>query len=275
MVKSGYQLIEVKHDQIEWGEHVLYLDRTFQYNSGFEYRYHELLAAMPAVAADSLERILICGGGDGLAARELLRFGRVQIDLVEIDPEMTRIYSENPLLTKLNRESLKDERLKIHNMDALKFAGVADRESYGLIILDFPSPASANEGKNYQNLFAPEVTNLFTRLLRPDGVLAAQTSIKQDRLAPFVRNFVEQNYYVWNYDAVYNRVGSHDNFTIACKRPLKKQRPIPSLCRYITDEHVKVGFGPATEVDNTELDYWRLFEHVEGIEFERRIDETL
>ena len=77
-----------------------------QYSSIDEYRYHEALVHVPIGACAISRDVLVLGGGDGLAARELLKYPQVrQIDVVDLDPAMTRLHQTHPALTALNGKS--------------------------------------------------------------------------------------------------------------------------------------------------------------------------
>ena len=268
-IQSEHQQIRVAMDQSFPDDHILYLDNTWQYASVIEYQYHESIATMPACVCDGMAKVLICGGGDGLAARELLRFNDVEIDLVEIDKEMLRIYQNEEMLTKLNSNSLNDPRCNVICDDAIKFVDGCSQGKYDMIILDFPSPANENSGKKYLNLFSPNVTNKILVALRDGGVLVSQTSIQTENLVSYIRNLCDKGFHSWNYDAFYIRRGAHDNFTVSSRcRIGPTYRPIPKACRYITDEHVRCAFSDVTLVTEEEFEYYRLFEYQEEVEFE-------
>jgi len=99
--------------------------------------------------------VLILGGGDGLALREVLRRREVEdVTLVDIDPEMTRLSHAFPPLGRLNAHAYDDPRVKVVNQDALvwleKQTGVFD-----VVLIDFPDPHSFTLGKLYTTLFLP------------------------------------------------------------------------------------------------------------------------
>jgi len=97
----------------------LYLDGNLQFSSIDEYRYHELLVHLPAAFAGRVQRALVIGGGDGLAARELLKYDSIEsIVVVDLDAAVTALATEQPLVAKLNGQSLKDDRVSIYNRDA-------------------------------------------------------------------------------------------------------------------------------------------------------------
>src|SRR5215831_299871 len=85
----------------------LFLNSHLQFSSRDEYRYHEALVHPGLAAVPAPRHVLILGGGDGLAVREILKYPQVEgVTLVDLDPEMTRLFSSNPMLTKLNGQSL-------------------------------------------------------------------------------------------------------------------------------------------------------------------------
>ena len=82
----------------------LFLNSHLQFSSRDEYRYHEALVHPGLAALPGARRVLVLGGGDGLAVREMLKYPSVeQITLVDLDPEMTRLFSTHPVLSALNR----------------------------------------------------------------------------------------------------------------------------------------------------------------------------
>lgn len=152
----------------------LFLNGNLQFSSTDEYRYHEALVH-PAMtlAADggrAPRRILVLGGGDGLALREILRYPSVEsVTLVDLDPDMTTLASRFPPLAELNRHSMADPRVQVVNMDAMIWLE-ADAAPFDAAIIDFPDPNSFALGKLY--------TTRFYRLLRerlaPDAAIAIQ-----------------------------------------------------------------------------------------------------
>src|SRR5204863_5741242 len=94
----------------------LFLNGNLQFHSRDEYRYHEALVHPAMAAHGAPRRVLILGGGDGMAAREVLKYPSVeQVTLVELDPHMTTLFAEQPLLRKLNADSLHSNKLSIVN----------------------------------------------------------------------------------------------------------------------------------------------------------------
>ncbi len=153
----------------------LYLDGGLQFSSVDEARYHEALVHPAMSAARNRERVLVIGGGDGLAVRELLKYDDVkEIVLVDIDPEMTWLGQNEPLLTGLNRNSLNDPRVTVINEDAFVkvLEGDATNGRFGVILSDLPDPHSNELSKMYTVTFYRHVR----RLMPVTGVLVVQSS---------------------------------------------------------------------------------------------------
>ena len=147
---SAYQRIVVTR----WREDLrLYLNGNLQFSARDEYRYHEPLVHPALAGRPWIRRVLVLGGGDGLALREILRYPHVEsVTLVDLDPEMTRLFREAPYLRALNADSLHSPRVRIFNADAFKWLEES-REYFDLVIADFPDPGNYSLGKLYTNAF--------------------------------------------------------------------------------------------------------------------------
>src|SRR5262249_4801920 len=99
------------------------------------------------------QRVLVLGGGDGLAVREILRYPSVaSVTLVDLDADMTRLFSSNPLLTALNRNAFHDPRVHVTNADAFLWVD-ASRHIFDFAVVDFPDPTNYSIGKLYTTAF--------------------------------------------------------------------------------------------------------------------------
>ena len=140
------------------GDYRLYLNSHLQFSSRDEYRYHESLVHPGLASVEGAKRALVLGGGDGLAVREMLRYpGLESITLVDLDPEMTKLFSSHPLLLELNSSAFKSPKVQIVNADAFPWLEQHDG-FYDFIVVDFPDPNNYSLGKLY--------TTAFYRLLR-------------------------------------------------------------------------------------------------------------
>ncbi len=169
--QSAYQRIVLTAGR---GSFQLFLDGNLQFSSADEYRYHEALVHPAMAAAARRREVLVLGGGDGLAAREILRHPDVErVTLVDLDPAMTSLAVDVPMLRELNRGSLLDPRVKVVNEDALAWlAELPGARRFDVAVVDFPDPNTFSLGKLY--------TTRFYRLLRahlePDGAAAVQAT---------------------------------------------------------------------------------------------------
>lgn len=106
----------------------LYLDGRLRVSGGEERRYHEALVH-PAMNGPHA-RVLILGGGDGLAAREVLRYPGVhQVDEVELDAGVVRLARQDPALSRLNGHAYDDSRLRVVTADAFDWLRGAPRRT--------------------------------------------------------------------------------------------------------------------------------------------------
>lgn len=128
----------------------LFLNGNLQFNSVDEYRYHEALVHPAFASAAAHARVLVLGGGDGLAVREILKYPEVrEVVLVDIDPAMTRLGRTLPLLKRLNSGALDDPRVKVVNEDAFIWLESTAEAPFDVVIIDFPDPNTFSLGKLY------------------------------------------------------------------------------------------------------------------------------
>ena len=149
----------------------LYIDGNVQFSSMDEYRYHEALVHVPMSVASGHSDILILGGGDGMAARELLKYPDTNITLIDLDSEMTRICSEDKVISELNEHALSSDRVTIINMDAYEYLEKCDKK-YDVVIVDLPDPNNEALAKLYSNVFY----RLCGQVLNPGGVINVQST---------------------------------------------------------------------------------------------------
>lgn len=150
----------------------LFLDGNLQLSTMDEYRYHEALVHVPMMYANSHKRVLILGGGDGLAAREVLKYNDVEeIVLVDIDKQMTDLCANDKQVSSLNQNSLKNPKVKVINEDAYLFVQ-ENNEKFDVIIIDFPDPNNETLNKLYTNVFY----NYVKASLTNDGVMVCQST---------------------------------------------------------------------------------------------------
>lgn len=131
----------------------LFLSSHLQFSSRDEYRYHEALVHPGLSALPSARRVLVLGGGDGLAVREILRYPSVEsIQLTDLDPEMTQLFSVHPVLRELNSRSLTNPKVHITNADAFVWLD-QNPDMFDFVVVDFPDPTNYSLGKLYTTAF--------------------------------------------------------------------------------------------------------------------------
>lgn len=189
------------------GEIFCYINGNTQFSSWDEYIYHEMLVHPAMAVAESRKKVLVLGGGDGLAVREILKYPDVEeITLVDLDPAMTDLAQNNEFLRALNKGSLVDAKVKIlenHalidapevdvrvpdrtgffeqdretmaqvsliNVDAVKFIDQA-AGFYDVIIIDFPDPSNLELAKLYSRTFYAKLRNKLAK----HGIMVQQST---------------------------------------------------------------------------------------------------
>ncbi|MEU8432383.1 polyamine aminopropyltransferase [Streptomyces sp. NPDC029216] len=146
----------------------LYLDGRLRVSGYDEYRYHEALVH-PAMTGPHA-RVLVLGGGDGLAAREVLRYPDVtSVTVVELDPGVVELARTDPMLSALNGRAYEDPRLGVVSQDAFRWLrGPAARDRFDVIVSDLPDPGITSSTK----LYSQEFYGLAARALNPGGRIA-------------------------------------------------------------------------------------------------------
>lgn len=128
----------------------LYIDRHFQMNSQHEALYHEFFIHYPiALLGKKPREILLLGAGDGLAAREILRYADVDsVTQVELDPMMIALARTHPAFVELNKGSMRDPRVHLEENDAFTYLK-RNNKKFDAIFVDFPYPFSFDLSRLY------------------------------------------------------------------------------------------------------------------------------
>ncbi|AXK40447.1 polyamine aminopropyltransferase [Crenobacter cavernae] len=172
----------------------LYINGNLQFSSRDEHRYHEALVHPGLAALPWAKTVLVLGGGDGLAVREVLKYRNVEsVTLVDLDPAMTGMFSRNSLLAGLNGGSLRNQRVTVINDDAGRWLDSHDGV-YDFIVADFPDPSSFGLGKLYSVPFY----RLLNKHLSENGLAAIQST------SPY---YAPRAY--WAVDATLREAGFH------------------------------------------------------------------
>jgi spermidine synthase len=218
----------------------LFLNGNLQFAERDEYRYHESLVHPAMAAFGAPRRVAVLGGGDGMAVREVLKYPSVEsITLVELDPNMTHLFAQDPAMARLNGGSLSSPKLTIVSTDAFQWLQ-AGSDTFDVIIVDFPDPTNFSIGKLYTNSFYA----LLAQRLAASGYAVIQTT------SPLV---ARQSY--WTVATTIEAVGLtatpyHANvpsfgewgYLLASHRPWRLPTALPEGLRFLTPQTLPLLF---------------------------------
>lgn len=238
----------------------LFLSGHLQFSSRDEYRYHEALVHPGMSAVPNARRVLVLGGGDGLAVRELLRYpGIDSITLVDLDPEMTHLFTNHPYLSELNGHSFRSPKVHVTNADAFPWLE-EHRDSYDFIVVDFPDPTNYSIGK----LFTTSFYRLMGRHLARNGVAVIQSTsplfarqsywcivetVKQAGLRAYPYHVYVPSFGEWGY-------------VIASLEPYEPPMTLPAGLRFLTVAGLPEIFRFPTDMDWVDAEPNRLNDQV-------------
>jgi spermidine synthase len=212
----------------------LFLNGHLQFSSRDEYRYHEAMVHPGLGSIPHPRTILVLGGGDGLAVREVLKYPTVEsVTLVDLDPAMTRLFTENPMLASLNGRAFHDPRVHVVNADA--FLWLADRPgSFDFAVVDFPDPTNYSLSKLYTSAFY----RLLERHLSEHGAAVIQSTSPLFAKQSFwciVKTVESVGLHATPYHAYVPSFGEW-GFVIASKRPYEPPDRYLEGLRFLTAE---------------------------------------
>ena len=160
-----------------------YLNGRLQFSSSDEFIYHSYLVSPVLAGSARHDNILIIGGGDGLALRDVLQWQPKKVTLVDLDTELLQIF-ENPheklpldladAIEALNAASLRDKRVKIISADAFIAIDqlLQNQQTFDAIIVDLPDPSHPDLNKLYSVNFYARLK----QLLAGDGLIGIQSA---------------------------------------------------------------------------------------------------
>lgn len=163
--KSPFQEISIV-DTKGFGK-MLVLDGTPQISMNEGFIYNEMISHIPIVTHPDPKKVAMIGGGDCGPAREAMKYpGIEQIDVVEIDQQVTKVcrkwltpdsyYENEPRLQMIHRDG----------MDWIQ----ENKGNYDVLIIDRPDP----EGPGAK-LFKPQFYQYVYDCLPEDGVVVFQS----------------------------------------------------------------------------------------------------
>jgi spermidine synthase len=243
----------------------LYLDQELQFCSLDERHYHEALVYPVMELAASHERVLVLGGGDGLALREVLKYPNVKhVDLVDIDPMIIQLSKTEPALLAQNDRSLLDKRVHVHIKDAKKYIE-KELKPYDVIIIDFPDPVN----EMISSLYTKELFSRVANHLSQDGVLVCQSNSTEDAPRVFwsiARTIRNAGLHTLEYNVIVPSFGLW-GFHLAAHKPFTRKIPEISVPHQALPTNMKPLFKIPSEIMSqrnyaivNSLDHLRLHE---------------
>ena len=222
------------------GDLRLFLNGNLQFSSRDEYRYHEALVHPVLSRANNPRAVLVLGGGDGLAVREILKYPSVRsVTLVDLDPAMTQLFSKSSMLVSLNRGSLRSPKVHVVTADAFSWLR-ANRRGFDAVLVDFPDPTNFAIGKLYTVSFYRELA----RALNPGAVMSVQST--SPLVAPkaywTVSTTLEAAGLTTRGYHVYVPSFGEWGFVLASNRPIGKPGPLPAGLKFLTPNADSLAF---------------------------------
>ncbi|MFD2673561.1 polyamine aminopropyltransferase [Marinicrinis sediminis] len=227
----------------------LYLNGNIQFSSSDEYRYHESLVHPAMSATSHHDQILVLGGGDGMAVRELLKYEDVErITVVDLDEQFVSFAMEEPLMQSLHEQSLQSPKVRLKHMDAFEFLK-EDNHLYDVVIVDLPDPN--NESLN--KLYTVHFYQLLRNHLHPDGFAAIQATSPLFAVKAYWTidaTLQEAGLKTMNYHADIPSFGDW-GFILASRKQLSPEElTVQVPTRYLTNEVIPALFRFGKDQDN-------------------------
>jgi spermidine synthase len=248
------------------GDLRLYLNGNLQFSSRDEYRYHEALVHPGLSALPQARSVLVLGGGDGLAVREILKYPAIErVQLVDLDPEMTRLFTQREELAELNHHAFTAPRVSVENADAFVWVEAyvkSGRPKFDFIVIDFPDPSNFSVGKLYTTRFYRSVRGL----LAPGGAVVVQST------SPYVarktfwcvdQTLREAGFRTWPYHAYVPAFGDWGYFLAAPESGTETEvmpdhSRLPSGLRYLDAGKMKAMFSFPADMGRVKMPAQRL-----------------
>lgn len=247
---TPYQRIVITQGQRGFA---LFLNGNLQFHEADEYRYHEALVH-PAMASASSppRRVLILGGGDGLALREVLRWPSVEaVTLVDLDPAMPALARSFVPLAELCKRSFDDPRVTVVSMDAYIYLEAPPPELFDVAIVDFPDPNNFALGKLYTRHFYLRLS----RALGPLGAIAVQSTSPLFAPRSFWTIVETMQAAGWSTLPYHVTVPSFGvwGYVLARRSPFEPPQSVPDGLRYLTDETLPGHFAFSADMSKEKV----------------------
>lgn len=255
--QTPYQRIAVTSDRYETR---LYLNGNLQFSTFDEYRYHEGLVVPALMAHPAPKRILVLGGGDGLAARLLLKDPRIEsITLVELDKQIISLFRDHQELARLNEAALSSAKVTVVENDAFRWLE-QEKGEFDLAFVDFPDPSNYAVGKLYTDHFYRRLVEH----LNPGGLFVVQSSspLAARRTYWSVVTTVESIGWKVRPYHVYVPSFGEWGFLLASREPVKFDGPLPFPTRFLNADNIEGLFSFPNDMARLPVEVNRIFDQV-------------
>ncbi len=250
----------------------LFLNSNLQFSSRDEYRYHEALIHPGLARLPNPQRVLVLGGGDGLALREILKYPSVQsITLVDLDTAVVKLFSEQPMLQALNQNAFASPKVQVIHADAFVWLR-EQQQSFDFVVIDFPDPGNFSVGKLYTQTFYRELQ----RVMRDDSIAVIQSTSPYFAPTSFwcvAQTLQAAGFSTLPYHAYVASFGEW-GFVMASRTALTTLTPdnlqLPAGLRYVTTDAIRAmmdfpaDMRPTTTPDINRLDNQQLVQYFEA-----------
>jgi spermidine synthase len=166
---------------------------SLYHNSLHEFSFPDLATSEESVHFALLqnpaaEDVLLIGGGVGGALEQLLKYPRVSVDYVEINPEIIRL--SGLFLPENERKILGHKRIQMFYQDGRAFIRKIQKQ-YDTIILNLPEPTTAQVNRFYTREFFSESK----KKLSPQGILSFRISSSENYISPELQSLLASLYF--------------------------------------------------------------------------------
>ena len=255
--QTPYQKLAVTHD---FTETRLYLNGNLQFSTFDEYRYHEALVVPALMAHTNPRKVLVLGGGDGLAVELLLKDPRVEeITLVELDSVMIEVFRDHPEMSKLNKRALSSPKVRVVIADA--FTWLQDSaDTFDVALVDFPDPSNYSVGKLYTDHFYRRLSSH----IKEDGCFVVQCSSPLAARKSYwsvVKTIESAGLKVTPYHAYVPSFGEW-GFSLAQKNRTELASELPFATRFVNEGELERMLHFSADMDRVDADVNRLFDQL-------------
>ncbi|BCJ87631.1 polyamine aminopropyltransferase [Effusibacillus dendaii] len=164
--QSDFQKVDMIHT-LQFGK-MLVLDGMVMTTDMDEFVYHEMISHVAMNTHPNPKKVLVVGGGDGGAIREIVKHPSVEkAVLAEIDGRVIEVSKQ--YLPQIACELTGNPKVDVQVIDGIKHV-MEHKNEYDVILVDSTEPVGPAEG-----LFAKDFYQGIYEALKEDGIMVAQS----------------------------------------------------------------------------------------------------